>query len=247
MPQSSTGPAEAHAYLAVCGHTHLFPGARCRVRGLPDPRAFAADPRPVDLALRFSDDVVTDAELRVEDPAGVVLTVPAYTTVAGTPVDSHQWLIREVLGTGDEVELTVGSRPSACRPRPRPPLLHRAYGHRLPAVPIASGLVRRAVLRARLRDSPVRAAVGCGHDRARGASHPYRAPVGRVRRHGLAQAPARRQPHAVLVLPVLARLLAMTSWSPHTRVSAVRAAAGCRAAAGAAALVWAARRSLMRP
>ncbi|ROQ63068.1 hypothetical protein EDD93_5805 [Streptomyces sp. 840.1] len=45
--------------------------------------------------------------------------------------------------------------------------------------------------------------------------------------------------HAVLVLPVLARLLAMTSWSPHTRVSVVRAAAGCWAAAVAAALVWA--------
>ncbi|WP_073736263.1 hypothetical protein [Streptomyces sp. CB02488] len=45
--------------------------------------------------------------------------------------------------------------------------------------------------------------------------------------------------HAVLVLPVLARLLAMTSWSPHTRVSVVRAAAGCYAAAVAAALVWA--------
>ncbi|MEV0783941.1 hypothetical protein AB0I52_13380 [Streptomyces sp. NPDC050423] len=45
--------------------------------------------------------------------------------------------------------------------------------------------------------------------------------------------------HAVLVLPVLARLLAMTSWSPHTRVSVVRAAVGCYAAAVAAALVWA--------
>lgn len=45
--------------------------------------------------------------------------------------------------------------------------------------------------------------------------------------------------HAVLVLPVLSRLLAMTSWSPHTRVSVVRAAAGCYAAAVAAALVWA--------
>ncbi|MFD7430490.1 hypothetical protein ACFV6Z_26115 [Streptomyces sp. NPDC059818] len=45
--------------------------------------------------------------------------------------------------------------------------------------------------------------------------------------------------HAVLVLPVLVRLLAMTSWSPHTRVSVVRAAVGCCAAAVAAALVWA--------
>ncbi|WP_406448130.1 hypothetical protein OG782_04750 [Streptomyces sp. NBC_00876] len=45
--------------------------------------------------------------------------------------------------------------------------------------------------------------------------------------------------HAVLVLPVLARLLALTSWSARARVAAVRAAAGCYAAAVAAALVWA--------
>ncbi|MFG2408981.1 hypothetical protein ACGFR8_32490 [Streptomyces brevispora] len=45
--------------------------------------------------------------------------------------------------------------------------------------------------------------------------------------------------HAVLVLPVLARLLVMTSWSAHTRVSVVRAVVGCYAAAVAAALVWA--------
>uniref|UniRef100_A0AAU2W2T6 Uncharacterized protein n=1 Tax=Streptomyces sp. NBC_00008 TaxID=2903610 RepID=A0AAU2W2T6_9ACTN len=44
-------------------------------------------------------------------------------------------------------------------------------------------------------------------------------------------------PHAVPVLPVPARLLDMTSWSPHTRVSVVRAAAGCRAAPVAAVLV----------
>ncbi|MFF1921183.1 hypothetical protein ACFVW8_11500 [Streptomyces sp. NPDC058221] len=45
--------------------------------------------------------------------------------------------------------------------------------------------------------------------------------------------------HAVLVLPVLVRLLDMTSWSAHTRVSVVRAAVGCYAAAVAVALVWA--------
>lgn len=45
--------------------------------------------------------------------------------------------------------------------------------------------------------------------------------------------------HAVLVLPFLARVLALTSWSARTRVSVVRAAAGCCAAAVAAALVWA--------
>ncbi|MFJ4840396.1 hypothetical protein [Streptomyces sp. NPDC088746] len=109
MSQSSTGPAESDTYLAVCGHTHLFPGARCRVTGLPDLQAFVADPWPVDLDLRFSDDVVAEVELRIEDPAEPVLTVPAYTTGAGTAVAGRRWLIREFVRTGDEVELTIGS------------------------------------------------------------------------------------------------------------------------------------------
>ncbi|MFB4419746.1 hypothetical protein C5F59_001465 [Streptomyces sp. QL37] len=109
MSQPSTGPAEADTYLAVCGHTHLFPGARCRVGGLPDRQAFVEAPWPIDLDLRFSDDVVTEVELRIEDPADPVLTVPAYTTGAGTPVDGRRWLIRKFDRTGDEVELTIGS------------------------------------------------------------------------------------------------------------------------------------------
>ncbi|WP_405667518.1 hypothetical protein OG379_36455 [Streptomyces sp. NBC_01166] len=109
MSQPSTGPTESDTYLAVCGHTHLFPGARCRVTGLPDLQAFAADPWPVDLDLRFSDDVVAEVELRIEDPAGPVLTVRAYTTGAGTRIAGRRWLIREFVPTGDEVELTIGS------------------------------------------------------------------------------------------------------------------------------------------
>ncbi|MFJ8750027.1 hypothetical protein ACIREO_11945 [Streptomyces sp. NPDC102441] len=109
MPQPSTGPTEADTYLSVCSYTHLFPGARCRVTGLPDERAFAADPWPIDLDLRFADDVVTEVELRIEDPAGPVLTVPAYTTGAGTPIGGRRWLIRKCVQTGDEVELTIGS------------------------------------------------------------------------------------------------------------------------------------------
>ncbi|MFJ6852698.1 hypothetical protein ACIQM3_19540 [Streptomyces sp. NPDC091271] len=109
MSPSSTGPTDPDTYLAVCAHTHLFPGARCRVTGLPDLQAFAAAPWPVDLELRFSDDVVTEVELRIEGPADPVLTVPAYTTGAGTHIDGHRWLIREFVRTGDEVELTIGS------------------------------------------------------------------------------------------------------------------------------------------
>ncbi|MEW2162888.1 hypothetical protein AB0912_07795 [Streptomyces sp. NPDC007084] len=108
MPQPSNGPADAAAYPAVCGHTHLFPGARCRIQGLPDPGAFAAGPAPADLALRFSDDVVTEAELRTAGPAGPVLAVPAYTTGAGTLIDARAWRIKEFTPAGDEVELTIG-------------------------------------------------------------------------------------------------------------------------------------------
>ncbi|MET7288826.1 hypothetical protein [Streptomyces sp. NPDC005573] len=46
--------------------------------------------------------------------------------------------------------------------------------------------------------------------------------------------------HAVLVLPLLARLLARTSWHERTRRRIVAAAAGCYGAAVAGAGVWAA-------
>ncbi|MET8511636.1 hypothetical protein [Streptomyces sp. NPDC005077] len=45
--------------------------------------------------------------------------------------------------------------------------------------------------------------------------------------------------HAILVLPVLARVLAGTPWSVATRRTLVRAAVGCYAAAVVGALIWA--------
>ncbi|MEU0830180.1 hypothetical protein [Streptomyces sp. NPDC005969] len=45
--------------------------------------------------------------------------------------------------------------------------------------------------------------------------------------------------HAILVLPLLAGVLARTSWSARTRRTVVRAAVGCYAAAVGGALVWA--------
>lgn len=116
MSRSPTGPTEANAFLAVCGHTHLFPGARCRIQGLSDPDAFAEGPWPVALELRLSDDVVTEAELRTADPAVPVLTVTAYVTGAGTPVDGRTWLIRGLSRTGEDVELTIGGRASVETP-----------------------------------------------------------------------------------------------------------------------------------
>ncbi|MBA0052602.1 hypothetical protein E0L36_17425 [Streptomyces sp. AJS327] len=118
MSPSPTGPNEAHTFLAVCGHTHLFPGAHCLVRGLPDPREFAARPRPIAMDLCFSDGVLADADLRTGDPAGTVLAVPAYTTGAGTAISDRTWVVRELGVRGDEVELLIGAHPRAGTPDP---------------------------------------------------------------------------------------------------------------------------------
>lgn len=116
MPQSSTGPDETGTFLAVCSHTHLFPGAGCRLQALPDPDAFAAGSQPVELELRFSDDVVTEAELRTEGPASHVLAVRAYTTGAGTHIDGRTWQVREIRRIGKDVELTVGGHDATGSP-----------------------------------------------------------------------------------------------------------------------------------
>ncbi|MYX15465.1 hypothetical protein GTY67_19080 [Streptomyces sp. SID8374] len=96
-------------YLALCRQTHLFPGARCRLQGLPDPAAFAAAPHPIDIYLRFPDGAATDAEFHTENPPGPALKVPAYTTGAGTSIDARTWTVREVTTAGDEAELTLGA------------------------------------------------------------------------------------------------------------------------------------------
>ncbi|WP_432100314.1 hypothetical protein [Streptomyces sp. WAC 04229] len=108
MPPSSTGPAGADTYVAVCDRTHLFPGARCRIQGLPDPRGFAARPAPVDVDVRFSDGVIADARLSTEGPADPVLVVAAYTTAAGTSIGGRGWVVRGTVLAGDEVELILG-------------------------------------------------------------------------------------------------------------------------------------------
>lgn len=113
MDHAAPEPAGAQAYLAVCDHTHLFRGARCRIRGLPDPGAFVTAPRPADLILRFADDVVTDAELRTDGPAGAVLVVAAYTTAAGTALGGRSWSVRALQRAGDEVELVVAGLSAA--------------------------------------------------------------------------------------------------------------------------------------
>ncbi|XMN07446.1 hypothetical protein ACK8N7_16045 [Streptomyces griseobrunneus] len=109
MPQPPTEPDNAPTFLALCSHTHLFPGARCRLQGLPEPTAFAGSPQPIDIYLRFSDGAATDAELRTDDPTGPALTVPAYTTGAGTAIDARTWTVRACTATGEEVELTIGT------------------------------------------------------------------------------------------------------------------------------------------
>ncbi|NED76233.1 hypothetical protein G3I51_28765 [Streptomyces sp. SID9944] len=107
------GAGGTDTFPAVCGHTHLFPGARCRVQGLPDPAAFAAGPSPLDVDLRFSDGVLTAAELRTGTPAGPVLAVPAYTTAAGTTIDGRVWRVRDLVRAGDEVEIVLAGLASS--------------------------------------------------------------------------------------------------------------------------------------
>ncbi|MET7363599.1 hypothetical protein ABZS76_34865 [Streptomyces sp. NPDC005562] len=111
-PTAPREPTEPETVPATCGHTHLFPGARCRLQGLHDPHAFAAAPWPVGVDLRFSDGVIVDAELRAGGEADPVLTVPSYTTGAGTRINERAWLVREFTLTGTEVELTTGTHAS---------------------------------------------------------------------------------------------------------------------------------------
>lgn len=96
------------SHLALCSHTHLFPGARCRLQGLPRPKAFATAPEPLDLYLRFSDGTAAAAELRTG--TATTLTVAAHTTAAGTPLEESAWSVKGVALHQDEVELTVGAR-----------------------------------------------------------------------------------------------------------------------------------------
>ncbi|QWQ42761.1 hypothetical protein KME66_18545 [Streptomyces sp. YPW6] len=100
---------EPNAYAALVGHTHLFPGARCRIQGLPDARAFASAPEPADIHLWLSDGTATPAEFRTEPTAGPALAVAAHTTAAGTPIADRTWAVKGIAPKGDEVELTIGA------------------------------------------------------------------------------------------------------------------------------------------
>ncbi|MEU0981410.1 hypothetical protein ABZ488_19515 [Streptomyces griseus] len=97
------------AYLALCTHTHLFPGARCRLQDVPHPEAFATTPEPIDVHLRFSDGTATAAELRTDAPTGPALTVDAHTTAAGTPLPDSTWTVKGFTAEEAEVELTIGA------------------------------------------------------------------------------------------------------------------------------------------
>ncbi|MFJ2740638.1 hypothetical protein ACIO3O_13315 [Streptomyces sp. NPDC087440] len=103
----------AETFPAVCGYTHLFPGVRCRLQGLPDAEAFVAGPWAVAVDLNFSDGTVADANLSVDGPVGpVVLRVPAHTTGAGHDIGERSWLVRELTRHGDEVELKLAALPA---------------------------------------------------------------------------------------------------------------------------------------
>ncbi|MFJ4681358.1 hypothetical protein [Kitasatospora sp. NPDC088783] len=106
----------SETFPALCAHTHLFPGARLRVRGLPDPAAFAAAPGPpnagldLDLDLHFADGSAAEGRLRATGPAVAELAVAGYTTAAGTRVDARTWEVRASVAADGGLELTVGGR-----------------------------------------------------------------------------------------------------------------------------------------
>ncbi|MFH8886437.1 hypothetical protein [Streptomyces californicus] len=107
MPPAPPPQNPPPAYQALCSHTHLFPGARCRLQGLPHPEAFATTPEPIDIHLLFSDGTAAPADLRT---APASLTVAAHTTAAGTPLDESAWAVKGFTLEQDEVEMTIGAR-----------------------------------------------------------------------------------------------------------------------------------------
>ncbi|OWA16119.1 hypothetical protein B9W68_07480 [Streptomyces sp. CS227] len=96
---------------AACLHTHLFRGARVLVDGVDDSSGYARVPRPLELALRFSDGAPADAEVLVSPESGeTVLVVGAYTTEAGTSLSSRTWLVSGVEARDARVGLRIGVR-----------------------------------------------------------------------------------------------------------------------------------------
>ncbi|RAJ33267.1 hypothetical protein K353_05663 [Kitasatospora sp. SolWspMP-SS2h] len=112
----------SETFPALCAHTHLFPGARLRVQGLPDPAALAAalGPPDADLDLRFADGSAAEGRLRAAGPDGAEtaatgpavaeLAVAGYTTAAGTRLDARTWEVRASVAADGALELTVGGR-----------------------------------------------------------------------------------------------------------------------------------------
>ncbi|MDQ0985276.1 hypothetical protein [Streptomyces sp. V2I9] len=113
-PQDPEDPPPS--YLALCSHTHLFPGARCRLQGLPHPEAFTSAPESIDIHLRFSDGTAAPADLRTGPGTAATLTVAAHTTAAGTSLAESAWTVKEFTPRRHEVELTIGAKS------PLPPL-----------------------------------------------------------------------------------------------------------------------------
>ncbi|MFE9460416.1 hypothetical protein [Streptomyces californicus] len=117
MPPTPPPQSPPPSYQALCSHTHLFPGARCRLQGLPHPEAFAAAPEPIDVYLRFSDGTAAPADLRTGTAtAPATLAVAAHTTAAGNPLGESAWAVKGFTLEQDEVEMTIGARASSPHP-----------------------------------------------------------------------------------------------------------------------------------
>ncbi len=113
-PLPDTGGGRS--FPADCAHTHLFPGARCRIRDLSDPQGFVEAPAPLGITLCFSDGVAVPAELLVAGKGDVVMAVEEHKTAAGTSVPERIWQIREIHLAAGEVDVLVGRRQDLGRP-----------------------------------------------------------------------------------------------------------------------------------
>ncbi|MFZ3566274.1 hypothetical protein ACOKM5_04805 [Streptomyces sp. BH097] len=98
---------------AQAGHSHLFPGARVRVRGLDAPAAHLDTPQPMTFVVTFADGEEAAAEVLVPGDGrqdSTVLAVEAHTSRAGTELPAQSWMIKEYLLDGAALVLRLGVR-----------------------------------------------------------------------------------------------------------------------------------------
>lgn len=89
----------------AAGHSHLFGGARLLAQGAARPL------RPAAVEVLFRDGVAVAAELvATGDDDRLLLSLPAYTTAAGTTIAAALWPLTAIEDAAEGLSLTVGKR-----------------------------------------------------------------------------------------------------------------------------------------